>query len=352
MTPYLFVDRDGTLLVEPADFQIDSLEKFQLVSGVIPSLCTLQQAGYRLVMVSNQDGLGTAAYPQAAFDQIQHLLLGILQSQGIRFEQILICPHLPAAACKCRKPQTALLHEYLASNEMDRQRSYVIGDRLTDLELAENLGLVGLRLSPELDWPAITQRILRRPRTASVSRITKETRIELTVSLDGQGDSHVHSGQGFLDHMLEQLARHGGFTLRLQAQGDLHIDDHHLVEDVALALGQALRQALGDKRGIGRYGFVLPMDEACCQVAIDLSGRAYFKFRGDFPRPAVGGLATEMVPHFFRSLADALAMSLHIELTGENTHHMVESMFKAVGRALRQALLQTGDELPSTKGVL
>lgn len=349
----LFIDRDGCLIEEPADQQIDSIEKFALLPGVIPALRRFTEAGYRFVMVTNQDGLGTASYAQKDFDLIQDLLLKILGSQGIRFEEILICPHKPADACLCRKPQTKMVRRWIASNEMDRSRSFVIGDRQTDLELAENMGLRGFKVGKDNSWEAIAHAILDQPRTAKVSRKTKETEIEAQVDLDGSGSTKIQTGLGFFDHMLDQIARHGGFDLRLEAKGDLHIDEHHLVEDAALTLGAALKEALGDKRGIQRYGFWLPMDEANARVTIDLSGRAAFQMKAKFPASQVGGLHTEMVPHFFRSLSDAMLMSLHIEAEGENTHHVVECIFKAVGRSLRQAFAKSdGQGIPSTKGTL
>ncbi len=355
MTAYLFIDRDGTLIEEPSDFQIDSVDKFSLLPDVIASLVKLTQAGYRLVMVSNQDGLGTSAYTQEKFTQVQDLLLRILASQGVKFEEILICPHTSEENCACRKPKTKLVREYLASNEMDRKRSYVIGDRTTDLELAENLGIKGFLLSPEVTWLKLTHQLLNQPRIATARRKTNETEIAIQVDLDGQGRSDIHTGIGFFDHMLEQLARHGGFDLNLRATGDLHIDDHHLVEDVAITLGSSLREALGQKRGIERYGFWLPMDEAESRVTLDLSGRSSFQMKAEFPTLNVGGLATEMIGHFFRSLSESMAMSLHLETRGENAHHMVESLFKAVGRSLRQAFAKsegTPLAIPSTKGLL
>ena len=353
MKPYLFIDRDGTLMEEPADEQIDSLEKFALLPALIPALLDLSRAGYHLVMVSNQDGLGTAAYPAEKFEMIQGLLLKMLKSQGIEFEEVLICPHTSTAECRCRKPQTQMVKHYLASNEMDRERSYVIGDRATDLAMAENMAISGLLLTPDFGWKEIARLILQKPRIAEVKRKSNETEIHARVALEGQNHIEIQTGIGFFDHMLEQLARHGGFDLFLQAKGDLHIDDHHLVEDVALTVGTALRKALGEKRGIQRYGFWLPMDEASTRTTLDLSGRAHFKMQAHFPTANVGGLSTEMVPHFFRSLADSMAMSLHIETVGENSHHMVEGTFKSVGRSLRQAFAKSDDNaIPSTKGFL
>jgi imidazoleglycerol-phosphate dehydratase/histidinol-phosphatase len=355
--PTLFIDRDGTLIEEPADEQVDSFAKLRFMPGVIPALLQLQSAGFRLVMITNQDGLGTDAFPREHFDGPQALLMQLLESQGIRFDAVLICPHLPGDGCVCRKPRTALVDEYLAGRPFDPGRSYVIGDRETDLELARNLGIGAIRIlreGPE-DWTwAAAVRCLtgRPPRTGRVARRTRETDIEVAVDLDREAPVTISTGLGFLDHMLEQVARHGGFSLELRCRGDLEVDEHHTVEDCALALGQALREALGDKRGIGRYGFLLPMDEAEAQVALDLSGRPFAVFEGRFGRERVGDLPTELVPHFFRSLGDALGAAIHVTVRGENTHHMVEACFKGVGRALRQAIRVEGSELPSSKGVL
>ena len=350
----LFIDRDGTLVEEPADEQVDRLEKIRFAPAVFGSLLRLSQAGYRLIMVSNQDGLGTASFPQADFDLPQSFILNAFASQGIQFDEIFICPHRPLDACDCRKPKTGLLDAWLASHVIDRDHSAVIGDRETDLALARNLGIRGLRYHPTgtlgLDWPAITQELLaRRVRT---ERKTRETAITVRLDLDASDPVTAHTGIGFFDHMLEQLGKHAGISLQLACEGDLHIDEHHTVEDCALALGEALRQALADKRGIARFGFVLPMDEARAQVAIDLSGRPFSVFEGTFGREQVGTLPTELVPHFFRSLADALGAAIHITVQGDNTHHMIEACFKATGRALRMAIARQGVDLPSTKGVL
>lgn len=352
----LFIDRDGTLIEEPADQQVDSLEKLRLLPDAIPALLQLRDAGYSFVMVSNQDGRGTPGFPEENFRVPHEFLRTLLASQGIVFEAEFICPHFPKDNCACRKPKTALLDAYLRDNTIDLKHSYVIGDRETDLELARNLGVQGLRLrvdgSPEETWSAIAARLAHPERTAQVRRKTKETDIAIQVNLDRESPIHVTTGLGFFDHMIEQVAKHGGFSLQLECKGDLHIDEHHTVEDCALALGQALKAALGDKRGIHRYGFLLAMDEALAQVAIDLSGRAYFVFEGQFGRDSVGQLPTELVPHFFRSLGDTLGAAINIKVTGENTHHMIEACFKGVGRALRQAFRVTDTELPSTKGTL
>ena len=352
MRKILFIDRDGTLIEEPADFQIDSLAKLKLVSDAIPALLRLQEAGYTFVMVSNQDGLGTQSFPEPTFREPHEFLRNLLTSQGIRFEAEFICPHFARDNCGCRKPKTGLLDEYLQTAAMDRENSYVIGDRDTDLELARNIGIQGLRIGAELGWRDIAARLTAPNRRATIERKTKETDICVSVNLDQESPIHVATGLGFFDHMLEQIAKHGGFSLELTCKGDLHIDEHHTVEDCALALGQALKSALGDKRGIHRYGFLLPMDEALAQVAIDLSGRPYFVFEGAFGRDSVGQLPTELVPHFFRSLAETLGAAVNIKVAGDNTHHMIEACFKGVGRTLRQAFRVTDTELPSTKGML
>jgi len=349
---YLFLDRDGTLLQEPSDFQVDAIEKFNLMPDLIPSLIRLKDAGFQFVMVSNQDGLGTANYPQNVFDEMQNLLLGMLETQGIVFESVRICPHFENDRCMCRKPQLKLVQDYLASSSWDRSNSYMIGDRSTDLELAENMGLNGFLLSKEKGWKQITQDILCKERKASVVRKTKETDVCISVNLDSTDSISVNTRLPFFDHMLEQLCKHGGFAASIEVHGDLHIDEHHTVEDTAIALGTALRSALGNKWGIERYGFYLPLDEATSQVALDLSGRAFFRFEGQFSRESINGFATEMVPHFFKSFSDALQASLHIRMQGDNCHHQIESMFKAVARALRSAIRNTGTSIPSTKGVL
>ncbi|HEY3655115.1 MAG TPA: bifunctional histidinol-phosphatase/imidazoleglycerol-phosphate dehydratase HisB [Steroidobacteraceae bacterium] len=352
----LFLDRDGTLNEEPPDEQVDSLEKIRLVPGVIPALLDLKRAGFTFVMVTNQDGLGTATLPSDKFELAHQFILSLFSSQGIEFDAVFICPHFKREDCACRKPKIGMVLDYIHANPVDKTRSYMIGDRDTDLEFAENLGIQGLRVrahgTEQESWPAIAQRILGAARHAQVRRTTKETDIRIDLDLSREGPCTVSTGLGFFDHMLEQIARHGGFALDLSCKGDLHIDEHHTIEDCALALGSALRQALGDKRGIARYGFLLAMDETEAQVALDLSGRPYFVWEGRFNRERVGDLPTELVPHFFRSLAETLGAALHLSVRGENTHHMVEACFKGVGRSLRQAIRLEGNELPSTKGSL
>ncbi len=349
----LFIDRDGCLIVEPADEQIDSYEKLDLLPGVIAALQRCVAAGYELVMVTNQDGLGTASFPQQAFDGPHALLLRILASQGIRFREQLIDRSFAHEGLDTRKPGVGMLRHYLADDSWSRSASAVIGDRETDLQLAANLGVRGIRVgSLGLSWEQIAHQLLDAPRIATVQRDTRETRIKVSVDLDRIADPDVHTGLGFFDHMLEQIGKHGGFALELRCDGDTHIDEHHTIEDCALALGQALKQALGDKRGIGRYGFTLPMDESFASAALDLSGRPYFVFEGSFPRERVGDIPTELVPHFFRSLCETMGANLHLSVRGENAHHMVEGCFKAVARTLRQAIRREGSELPSTKGTL
>ena len=283
---------------------------------------------------------------------MQAHIIALFESQGLEFDEIFICPHVEDDGCDCRKPRTGLLTRYLAANDLDTDRSAVIGDRDTDLALAERLGIAGYKLDTSLDLADIVDVLCRGDRVAEVERNTSETRIRVAVNLDAPGKIRVATGLGFFDHMLEQIAKHGGFRLELDCEGDLHIDEHHTVEDTAICLGAALRDALGDKRGVGRYGFVVPMDESDASAILDLSGRSAFVFEGEFGRDAVGGLSIEMVRHFFQSLSEALGAALHIRVRGENTHHMVEACFKATGRALRQAIRRDGDDLPSTKGLL
>ncbi len=353
MSRILFIDRDGVLIEEPGDFQIDSYEKFRLVEGVIPALLRLRDAGFEFVMVSNQDGLGTASFPRETFTGPHNLLLQILSSQGIRFREILIDESLPEENKPTRKPGIAMALHYLRDRSIDLAKSAMVGDRETDIQFASNLGVRGFRLGPgHYSWAEIAHILVDAPRIAEIERTTKETRIRVRVDLDRTADPIVKTNLGFFDHMLEQLGKHGGFALEVSCAGDLHIDEHHTVEDTALSLGTALKQALGDKRGIGRYGFTLPMDETQASAVLDFSGRPYFVFNGTFPRDNVGGLPTELVPHFFRSLCETSGLNLHLSVQGENAHHMVEACFKATARALRQAIRREGVELPSTKGAL
>lgn len=350
----LFVDRDGTIIVEPDDQQIDRPDKLVFLDGAISALNALRRHGYELVLVSNQDGLGTASFPQADFDGAHALMLGVLRSEGIVFSTERICPHLPCDGCDCRKPGVGLLRDFLSDDSWSRAHSVVIGDRQTDVDLAANLGVSGVRIGSDdyPTWASIVTRLTAPKTTSHVRRTTNETDIDVRVALDPNAVSTISTGIGFYDHMLEQLASHGGFGLTLNCEGDLHIDEHHTVEDCALALGQALGEVIADKRGLGRYGFVVPMDEARAQVSLDLSGRAYCHFHAPLKTQRVGGLPTQMVPHFFQSLSSAAKLTLHIDVQGDNDHHMIEGAFKATGRALRQALTRVHGGLPSTKGVL
>ena len=352
MKKAIFVDRDGTLLKEPADEQIDSLEKVEFVPGAISGLKALTGLGYELVMASNQDGLGTSAFPENAFWPAQNLLLKTLEGEGVRFDDILIDPSFPEENSPNRKPRTGMFGKYL-DGSYDLAASWVIGDRETDQQLAANLGAKGLQVGP-MSWADIVETIRSTERSAVVERKTAETDISLRVDLDGKGPSSIDTGLKFLDHMLNQLVTHGGISLQLRCKGDLEVDEHHTMEDVGIALGDALRQALGDKRGIDRYGFALPMDESRAMVLLDFGGRSELVWDVEFTREYIGDVPTEMFPHFFKSLANAMQANLYVQARGENNHHLAEAVFKAFARSLKQAVRRNvfSYDLPSSKGLL
>ena len=352
MKKAIFVDRDGTLLSEPADEQIDSLEKVEFVPGAISGMKALVGLGYELVMASNQDGLGTPAFPESTFWPAQNLLLNTLKGEGVVFDDILIDTHFPADGSPCRKPGTGMFGKYL-DGSYDLAGSWVIGDRETDLQLAANLGARGLQVGP-MSWADIAETIRSSERSTTVERKTAETDIYVRVDLDGKGPSSVDTGLKFLDHMLNQLVTHGGISLQLSCKGDLEVDEHHTIEDVGIALGEALRRALGDKRGIDRYGFALPMDESRALVLLDFGGRSELVWDVQFTHEYVGDVPTEMFKHFFKSLSGAMQANLYVQARGENNHHLAEGIFKAFARCLKQAVRRNvfSYDLPSSKGLL
>ncbi len=353
MKKVIVVDRDGTIIREPADEQVDSLEKLSFVPGAISALKILRQMDYELVLATNQDGLGTASFPEEDFWPAQNKMLETLSGEGVTFDDILIDRHFPQDGSPDRKPGTGMFGHYL-SGEYDLSASYVIGDRDSDLQLAANLGAKGFRLDGETSWAEIAETIRREERRTVITRKTGETDIEIMVDLDRSGESSIDTGLKFFDHMLDQIAHHGGITLRIKCTGDLEVDEHHTIEDVGIAFGNAVARALGDKRGIDRYGFALPMDESRALVLMDFSGRTDFAWKAEFTREYVGDVPTEMFRHFFQSLGTASGCNLRIEAAGENNHHLAESIFKAYARALKMAIRREpfNYELPSSKGVL
>ena len=354
MKKVLFIDRDGTLIREPADEQIDAFEKLSFLPGVIRALATLRErTDYELVMVSNQDGLGTPSFPEDTFWPVHQFILDTLRGEGVEFDAIFIDRHFPEDNAPTRKPGTAMLTAYM-DGSYDLEHSYVIGDRAVDVQLAANLGCKALQISEEMDWKKITEILVAGERCAELHRCTRETDIRVRLELDRPGGGEVHTGLPFFDHMLSQLIHHGGLSLWLEAKGDLEVDEHHTIEDTALALGECLRQALGNKLGISRYGYCLPMDDCLCQVALDFGGRPWLQWAVEFRRECVGGIPAEMFFHFFKSLSDAALMNLSITATGENDHHRIEGIFKALARALRMAAQRDVRHLvlPSSKGAL
>ena len=350
----LFIDRDGTILREPADEQIDSFQKFEFMPGAIGALSFLRRhTDYLFVLVSNQDGLGTASYPEADFWPTQNLMLDVLASEGVRFDAIHIDRSFPQDNLPTRKPGTAMLTEYM-QGDYDLTHSWVIGDRPTDRQLAENLGCQSILLSDTTDWQRICEVVFAGERTADVTRTTSETDISVRLNLDGDGKADIQTGLGFFDHMLEQIARHGMIDLYVRCRGDLHVDEHHTIEDVGIALGECLAKALADKRGIERYGFSLPMDDCLCQVSLDFGGRPWLVWDAEFHRERVGDVPTEMFRHFFKSLSDSARINLNVKAEGENEHHKAEGIFKAFASSVRMAVRRDvyHFQLPSSKGVL
>ena len=352
----LFIDRDGTIIEEPEDEQIDSFAKLKFTRGVFGSMAFIRQhLDFRFVMVSNQDGLGTDSFPEDTFWPVHNFILQTLESEGVTFDDIKIDRHFPEDNSPMRKPGTGMLTEYMDTEKYDLANSYVIGDRETDAQLAENLGCKALILGRDgMTWEKITEILFAGERKAQVRRTTKETDIDIRLNIDGTGKCDISTGLGFFDHMLEQIGKHGMMDLYIHTRGDLHVDEHHTIEDTALALGECLLKALGDKRGIERYGYCLPMDDCLCQVALDFGGRPWLVWDADFHREKIGEMPTEMFLHFFKSLSDAAKMNLNIKAEGQNEHHKIEGIFKALARALKMAVKRDIHhfELPSTKGML
>lgn len=370
----LFIDRDGTLIVEPpVDFQVDSLEKLQFVPGAIGAMSRIATLDYELVMATNQDGLGTSSFPEADFWPAHLKMLATLEGEGVKFHDQLIDRSFPEDNAPTRKPRTGMFGKYL-SGDYDLANSYVIGDRVTDMQLAANLGAKGILLQPleqgrrmaeeagvaqvcaliTTDWNRIWALLRAGERTAKLRRTTRETDISVELDLDGSGPTKVDTGLKFFDHMLMQIPHHSGVSLSLTAKGDLEVDEHHTMEDVAILLGEAVNQALGSKLGIERYGFALPMDECDAMAVMDFGGRIDFDWQVEFTRDRVGDVPTEMFRHFFKSFSEAARCNLHIKATGENNHHKIEGVFKAFARALKMAIARNGSqfELPSSKGML
>ena len=352
----LFIDRDGTLIEEPEDEQIDSFEKLVFVKDMFKNLRFIaERLDFKLVMVSNQDGLGTDSFPEETFWPVHRFILQSLAGEGIVFDAQHIDRHFPEDNSPMRKPGIGMLTEYIDNPAYDLANSYVIGDRDTDRQLAENLGCNALILGKDgMDWDKIAGILFAGERTAEVRRTTKETDIYVRMNLDGTGQCDISTGLGFFDHMLEQIGRHGKIDLTVHTTGDLHVDEHHTIEDTALAIGACIDKALGDKRGIERYGYCLPMDDCLCQVALDFGGRPWLVWNTEFHRERIGDMPTEMFLHFFKSLSDAARMNLNIKAEGDNEHHKIEGIFKALARALKMAVKRDIHhfELPSTKGML
>ncbi len=356
MKRVLFIDRDGTLIKEPADEQIDSFEKLCFTEGMFTNLSFIRKKlDFEFVMVSNQDGLGTDSFPEETFWPVHNFILQSLAGEGITFDEILIDRHFPEDQAPTRKPNTGLVQKYMNREEYDLANSYVIGDRDTDRQFAENIGCKSLILGRDgMTWSRIAEILFAGERCAEVRRTTHETDIQVSMNLDGNGHCDIHTGLGFFDHMLEQIGKHGMIDLKVSCHGDLHVDEHHTIEDTAIVLGECIRQALGSKRGIERYGFCLPMDDCLCEVALDFGGRPWLVWETEFHREKIGDMPTEMFLHFFKSLSDSARMNLYIRAKGDNEHHKIEGIFKALARALKMAVRRDIHHyhLPSTKGSL
>lgn len=356
MKRILFIDRDGTLIEEPADEQIDSFGKLKFTQGMFKNLAFIKsKLDFEFVMVSNQDGLGTSSFPENTFWPVHNFILQSLEGEGITFDEILIDRHFPEDNADTRKPNTGLVRKYIDNPEYDIAESYVIGDRDTDRQFAENIGCKSLILGRDgMTWDKIAELLFAGERQAEVKRTTKETDIFVAVNLDGHGKCDISTGLGFFDHMLEQIGKHGMIDLTIKTKGDLEVDEHHTIEDTALALGECLKKALGDKRGIERYGYSLPMDDCLCSVALDFGGRPWLVWDAEFKREKIGEMPTEMFLHFFKSLSDSAMMNLNIKAEGQNEHHKIEGIFKALARSIKMAVRRDvyHYELPSTKGAL
>ncbi len=371
----LFIDRDGTLVIEPpVDYQLDSLEKLEFYPKVIRNLYFIRERlDFEFVMVTNQDGLGTDSFPEETFWPAHNKMLKTFEGEGITFDDILIDRSFPEEHSPNRKPGTGMLKQYM-NGDYDLSASFVIGDRLTDMQLAANLGAKGIWLTdddevsksmlaqhPEIspvlitkDWDRVSEYLFAGERTAKVKRTTKETDIDVYVNLDGKGKTDISTGLGFFDHMLEQIGKHSGIDLSINVKGDLNVDEHHTIEDTALALGEAIYKALGEKRGIERYGYSLPMDDCLCSVALDFGGRPWLVWDAEFKREKIGDMPTEMFLHFFKSFSDSARMNLNIKAEGQNEHHKIEGIFKALARSIKMAVKRDiyNYQLPSTKGVI